>query len=197
MTSPTKAIVWQIESKPFGETLSITGTASLNLRFPGQYFDGETGLHQNWFRDYMPKVGRYLEADPIGFASGDVNLYGYVRNDPVNGVDPEGLESFKACGQRVYEREAGYLKGRNDKYQHCVVACRIMQECGAFAAASGSLYKEARDLRRKGLKSLGDSIDDLKADQAGMRCPPRENCYIHCLYEGYGGAPPDGGCCPR
>ncbi len=64
MTNASKAVVWQIESKPFGETTSITGSALLNLRFPGQYFDSETGLHQNWFRDYMPKVGRYIEPDP-------------------------------------------------------------------------------------------------------------------------------------
>ena len=69
MTSSTGAIVWQIESKPFGETVSLTGTALLNLRFPGQYYDGETGLHQNWFRDYMPKVGRYIEADPLGLST--------------------------------------------------------------------------------------------------------------------------------
>ncbi len=65
MTNASKAVVWQISSKPFGETTSITGSALLNLRFPGQYFDSETGLHQNWFRDYMPKVGRYVEADPL------------------------------------------------------------------------------------------------------------------------------------
>jgi RHS repeat-associated protein len=40
---------------------------SLNLRFPGQYFDTETGLHYNYFRDYEPGVGRYVESDPIGF----------------------------------------------------------------------------------------------------------------------------------
>jgi RHS repeat-associated protein len=66
MTSPTKAIVWQIEAKPFGDGATITGPALLNLRFPGQYYDSETGLHQNWFRDYMPKTGRYIEADPFG-----------------------------------------------------------------------------------------------------------------------------------
>ena len=69
MTSSTGATVWQIEAKPFGDGASITGTALLNLRFPGQYYDQETGLHQNWFRDYMPKVGRYLEPDRVTIAS--------------------------------------------------------------------------------------------------------------------------------
>ncbi|MCP4372356.1 MAG: RHS repeat-associated core domain-containing protein, partial [Deltaproteobacteria bacterium] len=62
-----------------------------NLRFPGQYFDPETGLHYNWFRYYDPGIGRYLRVDPIGFGGKDVNLYAYVWNGPVNWVDPWGL----------------------------------------------------------------------------------------------------------
>ncbi len=69
MTSASKAVVWEISSKPFGETTGITGSAVMNLRFPGQYFDSETGLHQNWFRDYMPKVGRYIEPDRVSLAT--------------------------------------------------------------------------------------------------------------------------------
>jgi RHS repeat-associated protein len=63
---------------------------SPNLRFAGQYYDGETGLHYNWHRYYDPTTGRYLTPDPIGFAGGDANLYAYVWNDPINWVDPSG-----------------------------------------------------------------------------------------------------------
>ncbi|MEW6079692.1 MAG: RHS repeat-associated core domain-containing protein, partial [Thermodesulfobacteriota bacterium] len=45
-----------------------------NFRFPGQYYDAETGLHYNGFRYYEPEIGRYLRKDPIGFFSGDPNL---------------------------------------------------------------------------------------------------------------------------
>jgi len=65
MTDGSGNIVWEGEFLPFGEEFSITGTITNNLRFPGQYYDSETGLHQNWHRDYKPEVGRYLEADPI------------------------------------------------------------------------------------------------------------------------------------
>jgi RHS repeat-associated protein len=62
-----------------------------NLRFPGQYYDAETGLHYNFHRYYDPVTGRYTQADPIGFLGGDLNLYGYVGNNPVNRIDTSGL----------------------------------------------------------------------------------------------------------
>nr|WP_314541338.1 RHS repeat-associated core domain-containing protein [uncultured Ottowia sp.] len=46
--------------------MHLAATAQINLRLPGQYFDAETGLHQNWNQDYAPGIGRYIQADPIG-----------------------------------------------------------------------------------------------------------------------------------
>jgi len=63
------------------------------LRFAGQYYDQETGLHYNWHRYYDPSTGRYLTPDPIGLAGG-INLYFYAANNPINAIDPFGLTTW-------------------------------------------------------------------------------------------------------
>jgi RHS repeat-associated protein len=65
MTDSTQAVVWDAVYRPFGEAHSITGSATLNLRFPGQYFLIESGLAYNWHRHYDPSLGRYTQPDPI------------------------------------------------------------------------------------------------------------------------------------
>jgi RHS repeat-associated protein len=66
-----------------------------NLRFAGQYFDNETRLHYNYFRNYDPETGRYISSDPIGLAGG-LNTYGYVRGSPLLYIDPLGLFDMNA-----------------------------------------------------------------------------------------------------
>jgi RHS repeat-associated protein len=66
---------------------------TLNLRFPGQQYDAATGLHYNYFRDYDPATGRYVESDPIGLQGG-VSTFGYVLQNPLVLFDPNGLESW-------------------------------------------------------------------------------------------------------
>jgi RHS repeat-associated protein len=99
MTDESQNIVWQGEYLPFGETLSVTGSVTNNLRFPGQYFDSETELHYNYYRDYNPVIGRYVESDPIGLNKGENHLYTYTLNNPVNFTDPLGL---KECCDECY-----------------------------------------------------------------------------------------------
>jgi RHS repeat-associated protein len=68
-----------------------------NLRFAGQYFDNETRLHYNYFRNYDPETGRYISSDPIGLAGG-LNTYGYVLNNPLGYIDPTGETSVIVIG---------------------------------------------------------------------------------------------------
>ncbi len=83
-------VVWQGEYSPFGDVTETTRAVEQNLRFPGQYFDVETGLYYNYFRDYSVELGRYIQSDPIGL-SGGLNLYSYASNDPVEYIDEFGL----------------------------------------------------------------------------------------------------------
>ncbi len=89
------AEVWRWDSDPFGTTLprNPNGAFTFNLRFPGQYFDAETNWHYNGMRDYDPRVGRYLQADPIGLAGGK-NRYGYVGGNPQVFADSSGTDTF-------------------------------------------------------------------------------------------------------
>jgi RHS repeat-associated protein len=85
-------------AEPFGATQPNEAPASqataqaftLNIRFPGQYLDKETGSFYNYFRTYNPSTGRYVQSDPIGLAGG-LNTYSYVEGNPVGDVDPLGL----------------------------------------------------------------------------------------------------------
>lgn len=83
-------VVWKANYKAFGDTADLNATTSNNLRFPGQYFDPETGFHHNYNRDYDPSIGRYLQKDPIGISE-DLNIYAYSNLDPIGRVDPLGL----------------------------------------------------------------------------------------------------------
>jgi RHS repeat-associated protein len=123
ITDSSGAIVWSADYKPFGEAAVTVSTIPNNLRFPGQYYDAETGLNYNYFRDYNPAIGRYMESDPLGTRNG-ANLYAYVSDNPAMGIDPRGLiniftlnhqyvltgpQSCGHCEQRIVIREVtGY-----------------------------------------------------------------------------------------
>jgi RHS repeat-associated protein len=97
------------QMEPFGvnppdENPSSLGAYEFNLRFPGQYFDRETNLHYNYFRDYDPVLGRYAQSDPIGLRGG-LNTFLYVDGSPLLLTDPLGLISTvdAFCIQRPFE----------------------------------------------------------------------------------------------
>jgi RHS repeat-associated protein len=102
--SSDNSIMWRWDADPFGTAVpnqnpSGLGTFGYNLRFPGQYYDTETGLNYNYFRDYDPATGRYVESDPIGLRGG-LNTYGYAGNSPVRRTDPRGLAIW-ICSRAV------------------------------------------------------------------------------------------------
>lgn len=95
LTDATQQARWRWTSPPFGdlapaEDPSGLGKVTFNLRFPGQYYDRESGLSYNWNRYYDAGTGRYLQSDPIGLQGG-WNTYSYVSGNPMMFIDPQGL----------------------------------------------------------------------------------------------------------
>jgi RHS repeat-associated protein len=72
LTDSAGQIAWEVNYSPFGRATVTSQGPTFNLRFPGQYFDAETGLHYNWNRYYDPETGRYITSDPIGLAWGSI-----------------------------------------------------------------------------------------------------------------------------
>lgn len=91
VTDASGTVEWSWTSDPFGNG-QPTGSLTYNLRFPGQYFDAEMGHNYNYYRDYDPSTGRYIESDPIGMHGG-INTYAYVYDDPYKYEDIFGLLS--------------------------------------------------------------------------------------------------------
>ena len=100
ITNSTNVKVWQWDNNdPFGNNVpnddpnNSNTHFSFNLRLLGQYADSETGLNYNYFRDYSPQEGRYIESDPIGLEGGQFSTYAYVDSNPLLYTDEYGLGS--------------------------------------------------------------------------------------------------------
>jgi RHS repeat-associated protein len=95
VTNSAGASVWNAIWTPFGAPYSITGALTYNARFPGQWFQIESGLNWNWHRQYDPSTGRYIQPDPLGLTallSDGPSVYGYAKQASLGWVDRMGLQ---------------------------------------------------------------------------------------------------------
>ena len=96
---PSGEVTWDWRNRdPFGNNKPLDSNfiANYSHRFPGQIEDVETGLFYNYYRDYDPQTGRYIESDPIGLSGESLNTYQYVNANPLSYADPNGLQAITA-----------------------------------------------------------------------------------------------------
>jgi len=167
----TKRWAWPFQSNPFGELApdeDPEGSGEkfiLNLRFPGQYYDSESGLHYNYFRDYEPQTGRYVQSDPIGLASGETSTYLYVGGNPLFYSDVKGLRrdsgryldlSGESCKDDTCKPpELPPCAGGYWKFRSCVEDCSGIGQTyelitASLVAAGGSKLLEGGDFGNRG-----------------------------------------------
>ncbi|MCL2297080.1 MAG: RHS repeat-associated core domain-containing protein, partial [Proteobacteria bacterium] len=129
--------VQQIDYDVWGNVVSNTNPDFQPFAFAGGLYDQQTKLTRFGARDYDPETGRWTAKDPIDFGGGDANLYGYVANDPVNWIDPNGLmvrwSGAAVGGARGYSRGAA-LGG--DRYE-LESECKNGQRCTATVIGVG------------------------------------------------------------
>ncbi|MGC4396493.1 RHS repeat-associated core domain-containing protein [Hydrogenophaga sp. T2] len=157
ITRQDHTIVWRWDTAeafggtPADENPSGLGVFTYHPRFPGQVFDAESGLLQNWHRDYNARLGRYMQSDPIGL-DGGINTYAYVGGDPVSNIDPRGefffVPMLAAAGWGALTDVALQLAA-NGGHFGCVnwKQVGVSAGIGALTGGAGSYLAKLQQLR--------------------------------------------------
>ncbi|AAY40019.1 RHS repeat domain-containing protein [Pseudomonas syringae] len=163
MTDAEGQIVWQAKYRAWGAVEKlVVNEVEQNLRFQGQYFDAETGLHYNTFRYYDPEIGRFITQDPIGLLGG-FNLYGYCRN-PTAWIDPLGLD----WNYFLSNEDGAYYHGRaSDKTS----LSDVMRRHGKNKGVDGARFRAGDTITQ--VTPKGTDIDTVRGiENAGVREKP-------------------------
>ncbi len=144
LTNDAGAITWKAVYTPFGDAVTSIATVENPFRFPGQYYDPETGLHYNYFRYYNPQTGRYITSDPIGLEGG-INLFAYVSGDPLRRADPWGLSTLtfdRSSGTITLYTSNGTIVGSYPAANNAEIGSRGAWAPGTYSYAYHTTHKD-------------------------------------------------------
>ena len=179
LTDESGTVVWTAQYDPFGKATvdenpdGDVNAVTLNVRFPGQHYDQETGLHYNYFRYYDPGTGRYLTSDPIGL-DGGLNTYSYVFQNPIRSIDTDGLRGASSSVIRKFIEELVQSKA-GDQITSPLFEDMIKdrQEATEQLGLIGKLMQQSKDRRfrcDRGCMDLRDTIPCFDFDGCWVNC---------------------------
>jgi len=208
LTNSTGAITSSATYDSFGNQ---TGNLATRYSYTGREFDSFTGLHFYRARWYDANIGRFISEDPIGFRGGDINLYGYVENDPINMTDPTGLiglytypngrlrgspfpfgDFYPMYDEMHRNRGAGLERfpgEENSAMRHCVVSCEDSGRWGYDNVRLMGFGNEGQgfflDIQRwwNGRPIGAFQLDDLSNNERGFNCQQSilAGCATNCV----------------
>lgn len=174
----TNAIVWRwnLSTTAFGDHAPLGNpdgdahTYTLNLRYPGQYFDAESGLHYNYFRDYEPGTGRYVQSDPIGLAGG-MSTYAYVASNPLLRIDPIGLRGMRPA----FRQPPNHYSLQNGKWVGIAAPPGSQPMPRRYFYSNLHAERASVTVQTAPWRSVGfwpgDEYDDLNIELNSISCP--------------------------
>ncbi len=201
ITDASGKVVKMLDYDSFGNIYNDSNPAfEIPFGFAGGLYDRDTGLVRFGYRDYDPDVGRWTAKDPIRFAGGDTDLYGYCLSDPINLTDPLGLQSIDEIFNQLGANGAmfvliandlaaqalrnaqnsglsGLHNGPADAYRHCYWNCRMTQEIGEDRAKKiGDIHEAC------GNNPPGEISMDLTNNNIGRNFgTPGADCHSQCI----------------
>jgi RHS repeat-associated protein len=197
MTDASQTVVWDAYYWPYGEIRAITGSASNNLRFPGQYYLVESGLHYNWHRHYDPTLGRYTQPDPLQDVIKSHPEYRSALNVARVIKQSGSLQVRPPRGGQIGEVDEQWIEGLNEvsAYVYAASAPALFTDrLGLFVGGQGALMISNGCVPDDYIKQIAKkripyTCVNCGAKTGGLYYPYCPDCYIKSLDPKGGVAP--------
>ena len=169
LARPNGAVAWAAQARAFGTTSVTASTMTSHLRFPGQYYEQEIGLHYNWNRYYEPGSGRYISSDPMGI-DGGLNTYAYAHNNPLKNIDPKGLKTEEQKRQKCIKR------GMNKCNSNTLITGGFRGICKTFGGYCDDELERVVDRCKQNVVPLCNCIASGKITERDLKKKVRKRC---------------------